>query len=58
MLLSDALAQHEGILRANGDDERGAECKAVVKAGPNMTRSVLAPGDLLHLNFLRLVKQS
>ena len=25
---------------------------------PNMTRSVLALDDLIHLNFLRLVKQS
>jgi hypothetical protein len=31
--------------------------KPVVKAGPNMTRSVLALQPLLHLNFLRLVKQ-
>jgi hypothetical protein len=45
-------------LRANGDDKRGAECKAGGESRSEHGPSVLALEYLLHLNFLRLVKQS
>ncbi len=52
MLLSEALAQDEGVLRAYGDDERRAEHKAGGESDPNMSCSVLASGPSFHLNFL------
>jgi hypothetical protein len=71
MLFSDALAQHESVLGAYRDDERGAESKAGGESGSeheawtllatmpiNETgSSVLASSESLHLNFLGSVKE-